>query len=744
MRDLPRPFRPALRSTLLLALLITAGAAGGAVPPAPDWPPPGRELPAELVGGRFELVLKTADGEPLRLFTDTGGGLAMRASAVERLGGDPEAGSFELPRLDPADAIPQPPAAFAVMPDDKTPKGFPDGLVGGGWFAGRAWTFDYPGERLLLVDEPFEVPEALLAHTVPLGFQRGDDGEVTTGFARISADLAGEPVDLLFDTGATGYPPPAFGRGDESVAVSFIVRSRAERWRAEHPEWLVVAKDGKAPGAADEALPGEYWIRVPEVSVAGLEVGPVWFDTRPDANFHDWMSQWMDRRVEGALGGNALARLVVTADYPRARATFAPPERREGRVSLPDLTRGSRLEDLGLDAFRAGHHAEAGRLLARAAGLLADPRGAWYNAACSYALAGDPDAAFAALGQAVDAGLAATEQLAADPDLGPLHDDPRWAGVVAAVAARRESRSGRLHDPDAARLVTEDIGRFWRAYDEAAGLESVDEVAAVLARDYLEPGSRGLLQFFVSRIGSAEALARTVLADRPYYDAIRANTRLPERQEPAIRQAFHRLQEIFPEAEFPDVYFLIGRLNSGGTTSADALLIGSELFAVGGDVPESAIPEHAAALVKPVTQLPYIVSHELIHVQQQQNGGAEGGGSLLDQALAEGGADFLAGLIRPSAGWEPNYRAWGRAHERQVWERFVAEKDGAESGDWFYNYGRPGDSWHPDLGYYVGFEIARGYYEQADDKRAAVRALIRLDDPQAIYDASGYAHRFVP
>ena len=66
-------------------------------------------------------------------------------------------------------------------------------------------------------------------------------------------------------------------------------------------------------------------IQVPRVSGGGWEVGPVWFTRRPDRAFHEYMSQWMDRRVEGALGGSALSFFRVTVDYPGAAAIFERP-----------------------------------------------------------------------------------------------------------------------------------------------------------------------------------------------------------------------------------------------------------------------------------------------------------------------------------------------------------------------------------------------------------------------------------
>jgi hypothetical protein len=48
----------------------------------------------------------------------------------------------------------------------------------------------------------------------------------------------------------------------------------------------------------------------------------VWFTIRPDRAFTQFMSQWMDQPVVGALGGSALQYFRVIADYPNARATF--------------------------------------------------------------------------------------------------------------------------------------------------------------------------------------------------------------------------------------------------------------------------------------------------------------------------------------------------------------------------------------------------------------------------------------
>ena len=195
------------------------------------------------------------------------------------------------------------------------------GFLGRWWFADRVWTFDYPGHRLLLRaagDVPSQAPE----HRVALGFQTGPDGRRTTHFPRIPVRIDGETLDLLFDTGATtiltAEALATIGDGRPAArGASFIAASVFERWHQRHPDWRVIEKAEQGSG---EAL-----IEVPSVEIGGYTVGPVWFTRRKDSNFHQWMSQWMDRRIEGALGGSALRYLRVTVDYPNAVAVFEKP-----------------------------------------------------------------------------------------------------------------------------------------------------------------------------------------------------------------------------------------------------------------------------------------------------------------------------------------------------------------------------------------------------------------------------------
>ncbi len=72
-------------------------------------------------------------------------------------------------------------------------------------------------------------------------------------------------------------------------------------------------------------------------------------------------------------------------------------------------------------------YAEAVPAMRRAEGLGVPASLTEYNVACSFALMGEPDSAFAALRQAVDAGFSQDRTLAGDEDLASLRGDPRYA-----------------------------------------------------------------------------------------------------------------------------------------------------------------------------------------------------------------------------------------------------------------------------------------------------------------------------
>jgi hypothetical protein len=288
-------------------------------------------------------------------------------------------------------------------------------------------------------------------------------------------------------------------------------------------------------------------------------------------------------------------------------------------------------------------------------------------------------------------------------------------------------------NPDDARIVTSDITNFWRAYDMAKPETQLE----IFKREYIDKGSIGLQDFVKLRISSAEALTKNINSHPKYYASIRESTLRIESFRPQIRAAFYAMKYLYEDAVFPDVYFLVGRMTSGGTLSNRALLIGAEMYGRTPNMPVEELGDWHRQVLATVDGVPHIVAHELIHYQQRKMAASN---TLLSQSIREGSADFLAELIS-GRHINTHLHVYGNPNEKQLWEEFKKGMLGNDNKRWLYNgpmsKDRPGD-----LGYYMGYKIAEAYYNKAADKRQAVRGILEIKDFEQFLKDSGYEAKF--
>jgi hypothetical protein len=301
------------------ALGVIVAHLASCAPPAVEFP--GQILPARFEGDRVFLDLQVpGTTEPLTLYTDTGGGLFVLGQAADRFGIVDSAGVL-LSRLTQSD-FPDPRGIPGGIVPVFRPAGVhgveSDGMLGQAWFADRVWTLDYLTQRLLLhrASPPAELPGS----RVPVWFRTDSTGARVLSFPRVQITVDGEVLDLLLDTGAMIALTDAAVRalddgGPADRGTSFITTEVLTRWRNGHPEWRVIED-------ADRNVAGMAMIEVPEVTIGGHTVGPAWFTERPDRNFHEYMALWMDRPLDGAVGGSVFRFFALTLDYPAATAIF--------------------------------------------------------------------------------------------------------------------------------------------------------------------------------------------------------------------------------------------------------------------------------------------------------------------------------------------------------------------------------------------------------------------------------------
>lgn len=294
-----------------------------------------------------------------------------------------------------------------------------------------------------------------------------------------------------------------------------------------------------------------------------------------------------------------------------------------------------------------------------------------------------------------------------------------WLLLAASFASAQSLPS----HPDSARIVTSDIDNFWRAFDRAAPKFK----AKLFQESYLDQGSPGIAGFLRYRIENAKKLAKTIRENEAYYRAVRPYTLRIAELEPEIRKYYHSLEAWYPDAVFPPAYFVIGRRNSGGTTSPEALIMGAEKFGDPGGDPAADID---------FANIPGTVAHELIHYQQRYPGDDQ---RLIVQVIREGSADFLAALITDSPLDEHNLDDFARPKAAEIREMFRKEKDKTDWAGWLYGGNRRLFPDAPnDIGYWLGFQITAAYYAQAEDKHQAVYDILNIEDFDRFLEESGF------
>jgi hypothetical protein len=282
-------------------------------------------------------------------------------------------------------------------------------------------------------------------------------------------------------------------------------------------------------------------------------------------------------------------------------------------------------------------------------------------------------------------------------------------------------------DPERVRLEVQDLRRLAQVM-RSIEAGDVQDTPAMIEREYLamaSPGLRAYARRFEVTAGTLMSALRARPALYADLDAL-ADTILA--QEPVLRAGFRRLQEIFPRAAFPPVWFFAGSHGPRGLADVAGALIGSEGL--------TSRPEDIAPLVL----------HELAHFQSAMVQGVDvyqriygPSGTLLALALREGSAELIAELTT-GRHTNPAAERYGKANEAELWTRFREDMGGRAPGDWMFV--RPANQeWPANLGYWIGYRIVRSYYDQAEDKSRAIAEILNLTDFEGFLDASGYGDR---
>ncbi len=296
------------------------------------------------------------------------------------------------------------------------------------------------------------------------------------------------------------------------------------------------------------------------------------------------------------------------------------------------------------------------------------------------------------------------------------------------------------------KIINSDIDRFWNAYDQIVLTNDTLEQYRILEREYIEQGTKGLGLLMEKRGYTAKTFIDAINKYPKFWESVRQNTLQHKCYSEEIGNNIEALKELYSDLKPAQVFFTIGALMTAGQEHKGHVLIGAELaMADSNTVVDEIEPfwlrENLALFFEsnPIDDLVLLNVHEYVHTQQ-----GDYGYDLLSMCVFEGVAEFISTLAakRPSA---CPAIAYGQKYSFEVKSRFEKEMFSPHWNDWLYN-DTNNEFEIRDLGYYVGYAICENYYNQAIDKKKAIKEMIELrcdrkSELEVFVDKSGYFDR---
>jgi hypothetical protein len=272
---------------------------------------------------------------------------------------------------------------------------------------------------------------------------------------------------------------------------------------------------------------------------------------------------------------------------------------------------------------------------------------------------------------------------------------------------------------------TADIIHFWEAYDAIRATEDTLQQLQILQDHYVGKASEGLKAFMKSRQVTSHTFLELINTLPDFWASVRPHTLSGVARTDEIEVAIDRFRALYPKLKPAEIYLFIGGLKSGGTVLDGRSLIAAEISCANSAVNITEFEESQHEWLIPVMSnatsdhFVQMNVHEYVHTQQKdylQN--------VLCKSISEGMADFIAELVLE----EPItavYITYGYQHFNEVKAEFRQDLFTDNISDWMYGENSRGRV--RDLGYFMGYVICKGYYEQAKNKQEAVAEIIELE-----------------
>jgi hypothetical protein len=258
-----------------------------------------------------------------------------------------------------------------------------------------------------------------------------------------------------------------------------------------------------------------------------------------------------------------------------------------------------------------------------------------------------------------------------------------------------------------------DISNFYAAFDSLEKVSDKAQKAEIIQKMYLDKGSWGI-KFMVDEFKHKPSdWVEYIEKDKAKLMKYRQQLLSILEQKPEIDAKLAYFKQIYPDFKDAKMAILIGVGIFGGNVPVHDVLIGAEVI----------VNDRKDWIL-------HYVEHEFTHSQQKL-----GNYSLLAACMEEGTCDFVAELVDQkefTENYPADYIGFGNKNEAAVWDTFKLHINCNIKGKFFnFLYGTTGvkinGKYMTDLGYFMGYKIAKAYYNNATDKKQALTEIITLD-----------------
>lgn len=288
-------------------------------------------------------------------------------------------------------------------------------------------------------------------------------------------------------------------------------------------------------------------------------------------------------------------------------------------------------------------------------------------------------------------------------------------------------------------IETSDISNFWVAYDRLESATSYDDSIKIIQEDYIDKSTKYFKEFIELRGFSAEEYVQKLRLYPKFWKSIRPLTENIENRIEEIASVFEQYRIVLPEFTQPKVCFAIGCLRTGGTTTEDLILIGAEMAVANRQIDTSELSGWLKHVIGNAGDIVSIIAHETIHTQQYDNRLIKlGNNLLLEQTMKEGIADFFTTEI---LGLQINKEVfeYGYKNNCRLVDEFISDLQMHPKAykRWLYQ-GEKSKKRPADLGYFIGYQIAKKYYEKSENKAEALQELLNIKKYKKIFKQSNF------